>query len=258
MKHFLLVLLFAALICIPASAQTVSYTAASGEAVWAINIDAPPGSMGTFVLTQSNGDITYGTWSYTIGLTGFTAHTQIGSDSDTFGSVVPANLKMQIWNGDNVTYARQLKMGAGQIAGVWNTVIQTTIEGSPVVSYSVTGDQTIKVTNEVIAYEEADKKLNAGVPTDAFNQLFGYLILLWGVFDSLWYWLDLLFIQNLTLTVSLYVAGTMAYALNTSRNIFVFYKTWFKQQRALFEFMAGGFSTVISIVAQVLQSIKLI
>ena len=31
----------------------------------------------------------------------------------------------------------------------------------------------------------------------------------------------------------------MAYAINTSRNIFAFYKTWFKQQRALFEFIVN-------------------
>lgn len=255
MKHFLFILLVVLLI-VPATAQVTSYTAPTGEAIWAINIDSPPDTTGTFELTQSNGDVVTGSWSYQWSLTGMTANTAIGGNSKSFGSILPLNLQMQIWNGDNVTYARQLKMGAGQTFGIWNTVAETSIAGSPIVSYRVDSDQNTVVSEETVPYDEAVAKLNAGAPADAASALWGYITLLWGVFDSLWYWLDLLFIQNLVLTVSLYVAGTMAYAINTSRNIFAFYKTWFKQQKALFEFIANAFSTVISIIAQVIQSIK--
>ena len=75
------------------------------------------------------------------------------------------------------------------------------------------------------------------------------------VFESLIYWLNLLFVENLILTASLYMAGSMAYAANTSRDIFTFYKTWFRQQKALFEFMAQGFATAFQIVTQTVQVI---
>ena len=218
MKHFLLILL-AVLLIIPASAQTVTYTAPSQQAVWSIDIDSPPGTTGDITLNLADGSTVTGSWSYNFGLTGMTANTQIGSDSGSFGTIIPTNLKIRVWNGDNVTYARQIKMGAGQVVPIWNTVVQTTIQGLPITGYTINADQQISVDNELIAYSEAVSKLNAGVPTDAIAQLFEYMSLLWIVFDSLWYWLSFLFIENLTLTVSLYAVSYTHLTLPTNREV---------------------------------------
>jgi hypothetical protein len=166
--------------------------------------------------------------------------------------VIFVPLQMQIWNGDNVTYERQLKLGSGQIKKGWNKVIQTTIEGSPITRYTVISAQTVEIDHELIPYSTAVKNLNAEKPIDIFSQLQTYLPLLWSIFTSLMYWLKFLFIDHLVLTVTLYITGSMAYAINTSKDIFRFYKTWFKQQAQLFDFISRAFATTVSIVTQVL------
>ena len=124
-NKYLLGILVIVLLVSPALAQTVSFTAPAGKAVWAININAPYGSTGTILIHQTNGATTTALWSYT-GYPGI-AVTQIGSDMNSFTYYVPTNLVMQIWNGDNATLARQLKLGSGEIKGLWNNVGQTTI-----------------------------------------------------------------------------------------------------------------------------------
>ena len=256
MKHSILALCIIALI-VPAMAQTVSYSAPLDKAIWAIDISAPQGSSGTFVLTLDNGDSVYGTWSYHYTIppaASMTATIGSGSESETFVSG-PVGMQMEIWNGDNVTYARQLKLGFGQFKGIWNKVASTTIGASPIRSYTITSTSEISASQEVISYKEAINSLNpsTGLLNDKglVSLLTGYSGLIVAVFLSLIYWLKFLFVDHLVLSVSLYMTGTMAYAINTSRDIFSFYKTWFRQQRAMFEFIASAFATTFQIVTQV-------
>ena len=83
------------------------------------------------------------------------------------------------------------------------------------------------------------------------DQFFEQFETLTSIFFSAAWWLKFLFVDNLMLTVSLYFSGTMAYAMLSTRNIFVFYKVWFRQQKAFFEFMVNMASGVVSIVAQI-------
>jgi len=69
-------------------------------------------------------------------------------------------------------------------------------------------------------------------------------------FGAAW-WLKFLFVDHISLTVSLYLTGSMAYAMNTCRNIFIFYRVWFRQQRAMFEFIVGMASATISIAQNI-------
>ena len=255
MRRFAVILLLL-LCCAPlACAQTQSFTAPSDKAIWAVDINAPSGSTGTFDIVLSDGSTTSGSWSYT-GYPFSTVETEIGSGSDSFTftqPIIPLNVKMQIWNGDNVTLARQLKLGAGMYPPFWSTVVQTTIAAHPVTSYTITSSHDVTISHELISYQEAYNNLHVWDEQSWIDALYEYLPLFWGVFQSLIYWLKFLFVDNLILVVVLYLTGSMAYAANTSRNIFIFYKTWFRQQTALFSFIANGFSITISIITQILQ-----
>lgn len=244
---YLSIFLLLAMLILPASANTVSGTAPTGQAVWALDITTKWGTSGTFTLNLENGDTVEGDWSYSGFPTTFEA--TIGDDTSSYSYITPTDVYLSIWNGDNVTYSREVKLGYGQIKGAWNDVVATSIGAKPIISYSITSTGPVSATPEYIKYSDAVANLNYK-PPDTISQMIEYAPMLWGVFTSLIYWLKLIFVDNLVLTVSLYMAGTMAYAANTSRNIFVFFRTWFRQQKALFEFMANGFLMAVSIIGQ--------
>jgi hypothetical protein len=251
MKYIPLVFLIIALCIFPCMAATYSGTAPSGQAIWALDITAQYGSTGTILLNLENGNTVSGSWVYS-GILPPTLTTSLGGDSSSYAYVTPLPVHLNIWNGDNVTYARELKMGYGQFAGGWNDVLTTSIAASPVLSYTITSDKAVTVSPEYTDYSTAVTNLNYK-PEDWIGKIKEYLPLIWLVFESLLYWLKFLFVDNLVLTVSLYMAGTMAYAANTSKDIFKVFSTWFRQQRALFEFMAQGFAVTFQIVVQTVQ-----
>ena len=255
MKNILFVLCLLALVAMPAYAQTESFTAPSGYAVWAIDLNVPPYTDGTVTIHLYNGDTITAPFSYQqngIIPTSMDAEASIGSSATkSFTYAVPLNLQIQIWNGDNVTYARQLKLGYGQAGGVWNNVMETTIAASPIQSFTVVADNNVGVKPQTVKYSDAEAQLNPPEGFDLIALLTYYTPLIVTIFASLIYWLKFLFIDNLVLVVALYLTGTMAYAINTSSNIFTFYKTWFRQQAAMFTFIANSFSITFQIVTQV-------
>lgn len=253
MKRLLLFLMLC-LIVVPAFAQTVSYTASDDKAVWGIDFNAPRGSSGTILLNLEDGSTVSGSWSY-IGTFPTTATMNLGGATSTYSYYVPLPLPLAIsvWNGDNSSYGREIKLGYGQNRGFWNDVIVTSISQSPTIGYTISSSSTLTVTNELIDRADATKRLATGDPyegsvLDVFFEQFSTAT---AIFYSAMWWLKFLFVDNLMLTVSLYFSGTMAYAMLSTRNIFIFYKVWFRQQRAFFEFIVIMASTVISIVAQI-------
>lgn len=65
---------------------------------------------------------------------------------------------------------------------------------------------------------------------------------------ALFYWLKFFFVDNLVMTVALYISITMAYAACTSKNIFHFFRKFLNDQRKLFEFLLGLWTTLINIL----------
>lgn len=250
----LLSLLALVLVVSPALANVVSYTAPADQAVWGLDFDAPLGSTGTILLYLEDGSTVSGSWSYT-GHFPTTAEVELGDDSSTYSYwiPVPTSLKTSIWNGDNSSYAREIKFGYGQNRGLWNDVLVTSISRSPTIGYQISSSATIEVENELKDREDAQAQLSAGDPYEGsiLDILFEQLDTIMAIFYSTIWWMKFLFVDNLMLTVSLYFSGSMAYAMLTSRNIFVFYKVWFRQQRALFEFIVNMSSQILSLVAQV-------
>lgn len=81
------------------------------------------------------------------------------------------------------------------------------------------------------------------------NYALGIASFVFGFVTGLFGWIKFFFIDNLVMTVSLYLAITMAYAAATSRNIFMFYRKFFSDQRKLFEFIFGLWRVLIEIVS---------
>lgn len=258
MRRFLFILIMASLLAMPACAVKYNYTAPDDQAIWAVDMSFPPETTGTIILKQSNGDLTAGTISYT----GFpTTYANIALQGDTSsgsyfvtGSMI--DLKVSVWNGENSTYSRKLQMGYGQVSRIWNDVVSADIEQYPITEIFLDTSQEIEIDVEYIAYTEAMKNLTRDDSTDWLSAILEYGTAVKDIFFALMFWAKFLFVENLVMVVSLYLTGTMAYAMHTSKNIFVFYKTWFKQQGQLWHFIATLFSTIIGIVGQIVQMLK--
>lgn len=67
---------------------------------------------------------------------------------------------------------------------------------------------------------------------------------------ALLYWLKFFFWDNLGMTVVLYISISMAYAANTSKDIFKFLGKFFNDQKKLFEFILGLWTILVNLVAQ--------
>lgn len=66
---------------------------------------------------------------------------------------------------------------------------------------------------------------------------------------ALFAWLKFFFVDNLLMTVALYLSITMAYSACTAKNIFTFFGKFFNDQRKLFEFILGLWKSLIEILA---------
>jgi hypothetical protein len=253
-KLFLFLVALCMVAVLPVSAYTTSYTAPEDKAIWGIDFDAPYGSTGDITLTLEDGSTLTGSWSYT-GVMPIVADVELDGETSTYNYFVaiPLPLKIGIWNGDNSSYAREIKIGYGQAPGIWNDVVTASILNSPTVGYTIVSSQPVTVTNELKDRETARKQLSAGDPYEGsiLDMLFEQMDTIMAIFFGSAYWIKFLFVDHLILTVSLYFAGSMAYAINTSRNIFAFYKTFFRQQKAMFEFIVNIASLTVSLVAQI-------
>ena len=253
MKKQILLLAVLCMLILPVTAYTASYTAPADKAIWGIDFDAPCGSTGDITLTLEDGSVVEGSWSYT-GALPIVADMELEGQTSTYYYMIPipVPLKIGIWNGDNSSYARVIKLGYGQ-SKAWNNVLTKSIPNSPTVGYTITSSYPITVTRELMDRDEAQARLSSGDPFDGsiLDLLWEQSSTLMAIFFGAAWWLKFLFVDHIALTVSLYLSGSMAYAMNTSRDIFIFYRVWFRQQRALFEFIVNMASTTISIVAQI-------
>lgn len=66
---------------------------------------------------------------------------------------------------------------------------------------------------------------------------------------ALFYWIKFFFWDNLGMTVALYISISMAYAANTSKDIFKFLGKFLNDQRKLFEFILGLWTILVNLIA---------
>jgi hypothetical protein len=69
---------------------------------------------------------------------------------------------------------------------------------------------------------------------------------------SLFYWFKFFFVDNLVMTVALYLTVTMAFAARASRgNMAKFLRTWFKDQAGLFRFILELVHSLVNLIGTV-------
>jgi hypothetical protein len=235
-------------------AQTETVTAPDNQVIWAVNMEVPHGTTGSFTATLTNSDTVDGSFSYTadyllaIPLT--TADVTLGGNNsvghyEITGLTTPP-LYMQLWHADTGNYTRQLKLGYGQSKPWWNDVLAEDVDRYPVKSFSFTADQDVVLDYEYLNYDDAMSQLavsSAGASwVDQINKVMVFAIT---VFTSaidfaknLLHWLKFFFIDNGFLIIVLYIAVTMAFAARKARGrIDVFFKTFFSDQKKLFSFI---------------------
>jgi hypothetical protein len=82
-------------------------------------------------------------------------------------------------------------------------------------------------------------------------------VTLFSVAQEMVYWLNFFFIQNLLMTVSLYLALTMAYSFGTAKDMKVGLTRFFKFQKGLFEFILGLWNTLVDIISKFASIFKI-
>ena len=260
-----LILLMVLLCCAPlACAYEYTYTAPSEKAVTAFSFDCAVGTHGSFILYFKDGNTMTGSFynepdTVLWAVSASKGYVEIDGESDTRTNVPADNLKVNvIANPRYLNTTQKLTITGGQIDNAPS--IQKSVDGfnSPMMSYSIVTDVPIEAPQtdmaslaEVTQNLEANDELNVGGVNDLIGLLTAYTSTVVTIFLSLIYWLKFLFVDHLIITVVLYLTGTMAVAANTSRDIFKFFKTWFKQQVALFNFISNAFATTFQIVTQV-------
>ena len=70
-----------------------------------------------------------------------------------------------------------------------------------------------------------------------------------GLAQTTFYWLKFIFVDNILITVALYFSVSMAYSAISSKNIFQFYRRFFKDQQAFYKFILGLWQTLINIIS---------
>ena len=250
-KQILLLAILCMLVIIPASAYTTTYTAPADQAVWGIDFDAPYGSTGDITFNLEDGSTVSGSWSY-VGALPIVADMELEGETSTYYYMIPipTSLKIGVWNGDNQTDIRVINLGYGQTKA-WNDVLWVPINRSPTVSYTIVSSQQISVVNELRDRSDVYGQLARFTGGSIIDLLWEQATTLFSIFLGAAHWLKFLFVDHIALTISLYFSGTMAYAMLSSRNIFIFYKTWFRQQRAMFEFIVTMAESTVSIASQI-------
>jgi hypothetical protein len=261
MKRLLIFLCLVVLVIAPAAAYSFTYMAPDDKALEIITITSNGDTSGTLTIYQGNADTISGAWSYgnydIFALPFPHSHATISLEGDTtsFGYATPGTLQLTVWATGNISNTQVAKMGMGQSSGVYNGVVETTISNSPIIGYRIDSDNAVTTDQVLISRVAAEKATSPEAGTGILENLKTYLEVITGTFLNLIWWLKFLFFDNLLLIFLLYFTGSMAYAANTSKNIFVFYKTWFRQQIAFFNFVANSFSTVINIATQTIQAV---
>jgi len=249
MKYAALFVFLAILFCvIPVQAQTVTYTAAADEAVWGVDITAPIGSTGLIVLYMEDGSQVSGSWSY-LGYVPTVMHAEIGSASSDYNYYipVPAPICMSVWNGDNSSSEREIKMSYGQSRVSLTKVFATTTSRSPTIGYRVTSGSNVDVSDEIVSRGEAEAKLNYDSDTSPIGLILAQATTVFAIFSWVTWGLKFLFVDNIRLIVVAYFLASMAYFLNKSRDVFDAFGKFFKAQEKLVRFIVEMATAAFSI-----------
>jgi hypothetical protein len=106
------------------------------------------------------------------------------------------------------------------------------------ISYGTSADVATSVSKSIL--DIAWDWMNYAISIASF--VFGFVV-------ALFYWLKFFFVDNLVMTVSLYLAISMAYTACTCKNVFQFFGKFFQNQKALFDFILSLWRALIEIIS---------
>lgn len=250
----------------PAMGYSYSYNCSADKAIEIFQLETPGDNTGTIEFYQEDGNTISADFSYQFAASPLpvpmTGTASIGGSSDaSYTFFTGGNLVVSVWPLTNISNTNRVKIGIGQASGLWPGVTllyvssaETSMTPSPIIGYTVTSDNPVATDELEIPRASVQAGLNTN-SDDIFNQLKSYWDTFWGIFLGAMWWLKFLFVDNLMLLIVLYMTGTMAYEINKARNIFDFFKRWFKLQASLFHFMVNMFGRVVEMITALFNAI---
>lgn len=234
-----------------------------GKALHKISVDIPTGTTVDFTLTYGNGDTVSGWMKYIDnGFYQQTSEVSIGGDTSTFDYVGVS----QVGRIDVVGYARNYTNDTAYTTGflVYDTVFGLTqfnamafyevpdVSSNVIYKFELTSDQPVSVTyysdDLATVAEYANKS-----PIELINEWVAFAVsigaFVYGVVLALFTWLKFFFVDNLVMTVALYLALTMAYSFGNAKNMQTGLKNFFNFQRKFFEFILSLWNYLVQIIS---------
>ncbi|MFA5382612.1 MAG: hypothetical protein WC356_05565 [Candidatus Micrarchaeia archaeon] len=239
------ILLCFILIAQPVTAQTMSYDCADDMAIYRLDMVGDSPVYVTFDLKRLDGTTTSGSWSYQPhDLFGFPVATKaeitLDGDSDDLVFVTPGRLYISMYPSRNLTELDESRwiMGAGQSGAINNIAVEQYGVSSPIIGFEFVADSDITYT---IREEKRDVVVgsmtgqNISQITDLIFSTLSYVI---NFVTSLVYWIKFFFVENLLMTVTLYISLSMVFAARKAHGrMDIFFKTFFSDQKKLFSFI---------------------
>lgn len=256
--------------------------APKGEGIQRIGIDAPIGTQISFTVYYGNNSQASGTLAYTNTIVDPLTGTGYVNSHITLGSQVSD----YTFFGNNhvgrfyVTgYAKNKTSSTTAIPGiiVWGGSfgLNTVGDGKDYVFYPTTGSSDSVINKIVIT---SNKEVNVAIYSkardalvqdtgkswlDVLNEWIALGIQLANTIKdfvtSVYQWLKFFFVDNLTMTIALYLTGTLAFAARSFKGRpDRILRQWFSDQKKLYEFIIGLWQSLITIISWFAQIFKLI
>jgi hypothetical protein len=239
-----------------------------GKAFHKISVDLGTGTTVNFTLTYGNGDTVSGWMKYTNdGFYQQHSETAIGGDVSVFDYVGV----QEIGRIDVVGYARNYTVDDTDYTTgfiVYDTVFGLTqfnamayypvsgVSDNVIYKFQITSDQPVAVTyytdTRAMVGEWANKT-QEGIISDWIALAGQYATAIYGFIVGIFWILKFFFIDNLLLIIALWISVTMAYAAISSRDIFGFYRKFFKLQKSLLDFVVALWTTLVTIIGTMVQ-----
>jgi len=257
------------------NARAFTFTANPDEKIGIIEFDIPIDTTVNFTLYYGSGSVVSGWAIYRVNTPLVNSYTEVAIDTSVYSKVfmdplisgysITRVVKFSSYaRNDSATDESGFAVYA-QGYGIWNSEIAyfpvVDLPNNLIYRVDFTSDQPISFTVDTaradvlashVSTTVAEEQQGViGLVGSRIASLYDFGMMIKDVVLSLLYWLKLIFVDNLVLTVCLYFMGTMAYCANTSRNIFEFYRKFFGFQRSMFEFIASAFKMLLDMIVSV-------
>jgi hypothetical protein len=264
------ILLCCILIAQPVMAQTVTYEAPVGKGIINIVIISQPDTTGTIEFTLNDGTTVSGSWSYITAYGGLTreATIEIGTESNSKTYITPGTYRVGYNLPGNVNSLSNTSTSRiSVVGGQWDVPdinAKFATSASPVIKLTFVSDTDVSYDVRVLDMNTLNKNIQGSLEVDlcpAGNDIWTCDIMefAYGAFDAVYaflvtflYWLKFFFVDNLLMTVTLYISVTMVFAARKAHGrMDIFFKTFFSDQKKLFSFIMELWKMLIESIGTV-------